>query len=59
MKVLRGISEVREFVSGRSIHSLESVPEEVSRRIRDIFGRQVTPAEAVSHLLSEGRRNGD
>ena len=58
MKVLRGIGEVREFVSGRSIHSLESVPEEVSRRIQDIFGRQMTPAEVVSHILFEVRSNG-
>jgi histidinol dehydrogenase len=59
MKMLRGISEVREFVSGRSIRSLESIPEEVSRRIHDIFGRQMTPAEVVSHILSEVRSKGD
>ena len=59
MKVLRGVSEVRAFVASRSIHSLESVPEEVSLRIRDIFGREMTPAEVVSHILSEVRTRGD
>lgn len=59
MRLLRGISEVREFVSGRSIRSLESVPEEVSRRIQDIFGRGMPPAEVVSHILSEVRSSGD
>jgi len=37
----------------------ESVPERVLARLADIFGAQITPADAVARILKDVRENGD
>ncbi|MCZ6614773.1 MAG: histidinol dehydrogenase, partial [Chloroflexi bacterium] len=60
MRILRGIDEARRFLATRrALTADQVVPEEVSQRIQDIFGRAMSPSEVVAHILQEVRFRGD
>ena len=59
MRVLRGIEEARHLLTTRSLSMPHEVPEEVSRRIQEIFGHPMASEEVVTHILQEVRLRGD
>ena len=59
MKVVRGLAKAVEVLcDGRGL-DLDSVPTPVRDSIVRVFGRPMTPAETVDHILSRVRDEGD
>ena len=60
MRIVRGVEAVRHFVAGRSaLTASDEVPEEIAQRIQALFGRAMSPAELVAHILQQVRLRGD
>lgn len=58
MRVIRGFQEAREALR-RAPFELGALPPEVTRRLKQVFGRELTPEEAVKRIIDEVRDRGD
>ena len=59
MKVLRGFPAARDAVSRRVPLEETELPEAAQRRLAEVFGVEISAAEAVSRILSDVRQTGD
>ncbi len=59
LRIFQGYGSAREHIARlRSAEEL-SVPETVAARLRALFGREISPQEAVAQIVSDVRRGGD
>jgi len=59
MKILRGVEVARSILKGRSFTGHQEVSPHVKRRIKEIFGEELTPEQAVARIVAEVRSDGD
>jgi len=59
MKIINDLSAAKAFLLGRSTVELAEASPSIKQRIRDIFGEDLAPQEAVRRIISEVRANGD
>lgn len=60
LKIFEDVSEARRTVlRRRDMMILDQVPEPVRAGIRRVFGKELTPEEAVAHILADVRQRGD
>lgn len=59
MKILHGMKAAEDLLARRGFGQEIEVPPAMAERIRGIFGRKLTPEEAVRRLIDEVRHRGD
>ena len=59
MRVWRGYQAAREAILHRTSLEEASPPEAVSQRLRELFGVEISPQEAVARILAAVRETGD
>jgi histidinol dehydrogenase len=59
MKTITDLATARAFLSERSTVELAEASPSMKQKIRDIFGEDLTPEEAVRRIVSEVRAKGD
>ena len=59
MKVVQGLEQAKQaLLTGRGLN-LDNVPHHVQEGIRKVFGRPMSPAQVVQHILERVRNEGD
>lgn len=58
IRLVKGLSPARAHIA-RLRAGKEIVPESVTARLRAIFGRDISPPEAVAQIVADVRRDGD
>ncbi len=59
MKTITDLAAAKAFLLGRSTVELAQASPSIKQKIRDIFGEDLTPEEAVRRIVSEVRAKGD
>ena len=58
-RILEGYATAREHIARLRSGEETLVPEQLLARLRGIFGREISPQEAVSQIVADVRRGGD
>lgn len=59
MRIIKNIEEARNTVLKRAPIGELQIPQVVRKRIREIFGRGISPASLVARIIRDVRREGD
>ena len=59
MRVVQGLQEVQRLLDRRHVPQSQEVPQGMTARIREIFGRPLTPAQVVAQIIADVRSKGD
>jgi histidinol dehydrogenase len=59
LPIVRGLASSRAHIARLRGDTGPDLPETVASRLRQVFGREISPAEAVDQILSDVRRDGD
>ncbi|GBD10663.1 Histidinol dehydrogenase [bacterium HR23] len=58
MRIVKGYEEGREALARRPLHEYP-LPEEMTQRLAQVFGRPLSPREAVERIVADVRQQGD
>lgn len=59
IRIVQGLAAAREHVARLRSNQQTTWPESVTHRLRTIFGREISPQEAVAQIVADVRRQGD
>jgi histidinol dehydrogenase len=59
IRIIRGLEAGREHITSLRSRSDASVPSSVQLRLEQLFGRHLSPSEAVAQIVADVRQNGD
>jgi histidinol dehydrogenase len=59
VRIIEGTSSARAHISRLRSRNGEPLPESVANRLVEIFGREMSAAKAVSHIIEDVRERGD
>ncbi len=59
LKIVQGLAEAEDVLARFDPLDLDSLPESVRQRTREVFGDDVTPEQSVVTMLGDVRREGD
>jgi histidinol dehydrogenase len=59
IRIIEGLSEAHAHVARLRTEEGAALPERVTARLRAVFGRQISPQEAVAQIVADVRRQGD
>jgi histidinol dehydrogenase len=59
IRIIEGLSAARAHVARLRAGEETALPESVTARLRAVFGREISPQEAVAQIVADVRRDGD
>jgi histidinol dehydrogenase len=59
IQILEGVPSSRAHIAGLRARGDTTLPDSVTRRLRSVFGREISAQDAVAQIVADVRRDGD